>query len=418
LSADQLERIAVVGASLAGLEAAAELRRAGFSGELVVLGAEPHMPYDRPPLSKELLAGSFGVEQVALSRGPAVDAVWRLGSPVTRLDAERLTLDVDGAVEQYDGIVVATGATPVRPRFSPHGRPVPAGVHVVRTLDDCLDLAQELHAGPRRLLVVGGGFIGAEVASTACTLGVDVTVVEALSTPMQRALGHEVGQLLGEVQRDHGVDLRTGTTLRNLHGEPRVELAELSDGTRLAVDVVVLAVGVRPATGWLENSGLTLDDGVVCDPTCLAAPGVVAAGDVARWPNERYGEVRRVEHWDNAIRQGKHAARRLLAGDDPAGHAPYAPVPWVWSDQFGSKLQVLGSPAMHDELVLLRDRDSAPRWVALYRRDDRLVGVAALNSAPTAVRARRLLDQGASWSDALAAFDGADVRTTRERQPT
>jgi NADPH-dependent 2,4-dienoyl-CoA reductase/sulfur reductase-like enzyme len=414
LPADHLGRIAVVGASLAGLEAAGELRRAGYAGELVVLGAEPHLPYDRPPLSKELLAGAFTVEDVLLPLGPAADAEWRLGSPVTRLDARRRSLEVDGVVEQYDGIVIATGATPVRPRL---GAAQLAGVHVVRTLEDCLGLAADLRASPGRLLVVGGGFIGAEVASTARRLGVEVTTIEALAAPMQRALGQKVGGLLGRMQRDHGVDLRTGTTLMALSGGERVEHAVLSDGTSLAVDVVVLAVGARPATDWLDGSGLTLDGGVVCDPTCLAAPGVVAAGDVAVWPNRRYverdDEVRRVEHWDNAIRQARHAARRLLAGDDPAGHAAYAPVPWVWSDQFGHKLQVVGSTVGHDEVVLAHRRDD--RWVALYRRGTALVAVAALSSAPLIVRARRLLDRDASWDEALETFTRDD---DRERQPT
>jgi NADPH-dependent 2,4-dienoyl-CoA reductase/sulfur reductase-like enzyme len=418
LPTDRLERIAVVGASLAGLEAAKELRRAGFTGELVVLGAEPHAPYDRPPLSKELLAGTWDAAQVMLAQGDAADAVWRLGSPVTGLDALGRSLDVGGATEPFDGIVIATGASPVRPRFVHEGERGLAGVHVVRTLDDCLGLAAELRASPGRVLVVGGGFIGAEVASTCRALGVAVTVVEALAAPMQRALGHQVGELLGEVQRDHGVDLRTGTTLLDLHGGDRVERAELSDGSSLAADVVVLAVGVRPATEWLADSGLTLDGGVVCDRTCLAAPGIVAAGDVALWPNERFGELRRVEHWDNAIRQGRHAARRLLAGGDPAGHAPYAPVPWVWSDQFGSKLQVVGSPAQHDELRMVSGSPADRRWVGLYRRDDRLVGVVALNSAPSIVRARRLLDQGSSWTDALAVLDGAATPPTRKRQLT
>ena len=337
----RLDSIAIVGASLAGLEAAKELRASGFAGELVVFGAEPHLPYDRPPLSKELLAGLVGADQVRLDLGAAADAAWHVSSPVTRMDSHKRALTVDGVTEMFDGIVIATGATPRRPAFA-HARGDLAGVHVVRTLDDCLGLADDLRSCPGRVLVVGGGFIGAEVASTCRALGLEVTVVEGLGAPMERALGHQMGEILGEIQREHGVDLRVGTTVVDIDGTGRVGRARLADDTVLDVDVVVLAIGVQPATDWLADSGLPLEDGVVCDQTCLAAPGIVAAGDVARWPNPRLGEVRRVEHWDNAIRQGRHAAKRLLAGDDPARREPYAPVPWVWSDQFGSKLQAIG----------------------------------------------------------------------------
>jgi 3-phenylpropionate/trans-cinnamate dioxygenase ferredoxin reductase subunit len=163
----------------------------------------------------------------------------------------------------------------------------------------------------------------------------------------------------------------------------------------------VLAVGVQPATDWLADSGLALENGVVCDQTCLAVPGIVAAGDVARWPNPRFGEVRRVEHWDNAIRQGRHAAKRLLAGDDPAQREPYAPVPWVWSDQFGGKLQAIGSPAQHDEFRIVSGGVAARKLAGAYRRGDRLVGAVALNSPRTIIAARELLMNGATWAKAL-----------------
>jgi NADPH-dependent 2,4-dienoyl-CoA reductase/sulfur reductase-like enzyme len=392
-----MERVAVVGASLAGLEAAKELRRAGFTGELVVFGKEPHRPYDRPPLSKELLAGTWPTENVTLALDTAADADWRCGVPVTRLDAGRRVVEAGGVAEAFDGIVIATGATALRPGSLGAGL---TGVHTLRTVEDCLALAKDLRAAPGRVLVVGGGFIGAEVASTCRTLGLPVTVVEGLAAPMERALGPEVGGLLAEVHRDHGVDLRLGTTVFCLEGAGRVERAVLSDGSTLDVDVVVLAVGVRPATGWLDGSGLTLDGGVVCDETCLAAPGVVAAGDVAVWPNRLFGEARRVEHWDNAIRQGRHAARRLIAGDDPAGHLPYEPVPWVWSDQFDCKLQVVGSPAPHDEFRLVSGGVAERRFTGLYRRGDRLVAVVALNAPRSIVTGRRLLQGGISWHDA------------------
>lgn len=394
-----LDRIAIVGASLAGLEAAKELRRSGFTGELVVFGKEPNLPYDRPPLSKELLAGTFRIDQVWLPLGDAIDAEWRLGVTVTGLRAADRLLEVDGGTEAFDGIVIATGAAPIRPRFV--SEVDLDGIHVLRTLDDSLALAKDLHSVPGRVLVVGGGFIGAEVASTCRGLGLEVTVVEGQTAPMERALGQEIGHALGEVQRDHGVDLRLSTTVTDVGGSERVAWARLSDGSTLHVDVVVVAVGVEPATAWLEGSGLTLDRGVVCDDTCLAAPGVAAAGDVAVWPNRRFGEVRRIEHWDNAIRQGRHAAQRLLAGDDPGAAHRYEPVPWVWSDQFGSKLQVIGSALDHDESQMVVGGLGERRFVAAFRRGDRLVAAIALNSPRTVVQSRRLLQENASWSDAI-----------------
>lgn len=393
-----LNRVAVIGASLAGLEAAKELRRAGFTGDLVVFGKEARLPYDRPPLSKELLAGTFTTDQVTLGLDAAADADWRIGVAVTGLDAAAVTVEADGATEAFDGIVIATGSAALRPDLAGDL----AGVHVLRTLDDSLALAKDLHAVPGRVLIVGGGFIGAEVASTCRALGLRVTVVEGLAAPMERALGHEVGGMLATVQRDHGVDLRLGTTVLGVEGGARVERARLSDGTVLDVDVMVLAVGARPGTGWLDGSGLTVDGGVVCDETCLAAPGVVVAGDAAVWPNRRFGEVRRVEHWDNAIRQGRHAAARLLAGDDPAGHVPYDPVPWVWSDQFGGKLQVVGSPSSYDEFRLVAGSVGSGRFTGMYRRDDRLVAVVAWNSARSIVKAKGLLQKGVSWSEAMS----------------
>jgi NADPH-dependent 2,4-dienoyl-CoA reductase/sulfur reductase-like enzyme len=395
-----LDSIAIVGASLAGLEAAKELRTSGFAGELVVFGAEPQLPYDRPPLSKELLAGQVAVDQVRLDLGAAADAAWHVSSRVTRMDAHKRALTVDGVTEMFDGIVIATGATPRRPAFA-RARADLAGVHVVRTLDDCLALAGDLRLCPGRVLVVGGGFIGAEVASTCRALDLEVTVVEGLGAPMERALGRRMGEILGEIQREHGVDLRVGATVIDIDGADRVSRARLSDDTVLDVDVVVLAIGVQPAIDWLADSGLSLENGLVCDQTCLAAPGIVAAGDVARWPNRRFGEVRRVEHWDNAIRQGRHAAKRLLAGDDPARREPYAPVPWVWSDQFGSKLQAIGSPAPHDEFRIVSGTVAARKFAGAYRRGERLAGVAALNSPRTVIAARELMMNHATWAEAV-----------------
>jgi 3-phenylpropionate/trans-cinnamate dioxygenase ferredoxin reductase component len=406
---------------LAGLESAKELRRVGFGGELVIIGRERHLPYDRPPLSKELLDGRFGQQQIMLPTDEAVDAEWRLGCTATGLDVSKRTLTIDdGEPEPFDGIVLATGADARRSHFLGEGGGELEGIHVLRTLDDALALERDLSAAPERVLVVGAGFIGAEVTSTCRSRGLDVTVVEGLSAPLEGTLGHPVGQVLGQLQRDHGVDLRLGVSVVDVHGAQRVEAVQLSDGGRVRADVLVLAIGVTPATAWLEHSGLTIDRGVLCDETCLAAPGIVAAGDVARWPNRRFAEVRRVEHWDNAIRQGRHAARRLLAGDDPAGWAPYDPVPWFWSDQFGSKLQLVGSARGFDELRIVSGSLESQRFVGLYRRDDMLIGAVSVNSVKAFLRYRILIERSATWSEAVAA-EGArptHVGVTRVPPPS
>ncbi|MDH4169657.1 MAG: NAD(P)/FAD-dependent oxidoreductase, partial [Acidimicrobiia bacterium] len=309
------ESITIVGASLAGIRGAEALRRDGFDRPITLIGDERHEPYDRPPLSKQVLAGEKDPADIALlspDRLEALDLDLRLGVRATRLDlaARRLHLD-NGDEHGFDGLMVATGA---RPRTLP-GTETMAGVFTLRTVDDALSLRAALDARPARVAVVGAGFIGAEVAATARRRGLDVTMIDPLPTPMGRVLGDEIGGVCAAVHREQGVDLRLGVGVDALRGGAGVQAVELSDGQVVEADVVVVGIGVIPNTAWLEGSGLTLDDGVVCDETCLAAPGVTAAGDVARWPNRRFGELMRVEHWDNAVEQGAVAARRLLDDD-------------------------------------------------------------------------------------------------------
>lgn len=393
--------VTIVGASLAGLRAAEALRRRGFDGPVRLVGAEPHPPYDRPPLSKQVLAGEWEPERALLTdagRLGDLDIDWWPGRRAESFSlAEReLTLD-DGTRLAVDGLVIATGAVP---RHLPVD-PTPPGVHVLRTLDDAVALRTELAAGPRRVVVVGAGFIGAEVAATCRGRGLEVTLVEALDVPLGRVLGRDMGRVCAEIHRDHGVDLRCGVTVTGFEGERRVEGVRLGDGTVVDADVVVVGIGVTPATAWLESSGLTLDDGVLCDETCLAAPGVVAAGDVARWPNPRFGETMRIEHWDNAVQQGAHAAARLLASDAEA--EPYAPVPWFWSDQYDRKIQLAGRVRPDDEVRVVVGSTAEKRFVALYGRAGRLVGVLAVNRPRHLMAYRTLLEQGASFDEALAA---------------
>jgi 3-phenylpropionate/trans-cinnamate dioxygenase ferredoxin reductase subunit len=404
-----MRSIVVVGASLAGLRAAEELRRLGYDGRLTVVGDEPHRPYDRPPLSKELLAGTWGSEQIALTVQDdagldGLDVDWRLGVRASGLDlAGRSVALADGAPDlPFDGLVIATGATP---RTLPNGGL--AGIHTLRTLDDCLAIREVLDATPRRVVVVGAGFIGAEVAATCRVRGLDVTLVEALPVPMERAIGAEIGALTCEVHSDHGVDVRLGVGVDRFEGGDRVERVHLVDGSRIDADIVVVGVGVAPNTGWLEGSGLELDNGVVCDATTLAAPGVVAAGDVARWPSARVGGLLRVEHWENAVAMGEHAAQRLLrddATDDPP--MPYDPVPWFWSDQYDRKIQLSGFAAGADEMQVVDGSLAERRFAAIYRRGDRIFGVLAMNRPRQVVTYRPLVARGAPWSEALALAAG------------
>ena len=394
-----LRAVTIVGASLAGLNAAEALRRDGFDGPVTLIGAESRLPYDRPPLSKQVLAGDWEPERAALtdSEELASDEIEaRLGLRATALDldARELTLHT-GETAAFDGLVIATGA---RCRTMP-GTEGLRGVHVLRSLDDCLALRGDLEAVPQRVVVVGAGFIGAEVAATARGRGLEVTVVEALPTPLSRVLGDEMGRVCAEVHRDHGVDLRTGVGVDRIEGDRRVERVALTDGSIIDADVVVVGIGVVPNTEWLDGSGLQVGDGVLCDASCLAAERVTAAGDVARWPNQLFGETMRVEHWDNAAAQGAHAARRLLNPET----GPFTPVPWFWSDQYDRKIQLAGRVRPDDEVRVVNGSVDERRFAAIYGRAGRIVGVLGFNRPRHVMRYRALIEQGASFDEALAA---------------
>ncbi|HKY15974.1 MAG TPA: FAD-dependent oxidoreductase [Microthrixaceae bacterium] len=401
-----MDHIAIVGASLAGLSAAEAVRGAGFGGTLTVLDAAPEIPSDRPPLSKQVLAGTMAPHDARLPQASVLedlDLDLRLGVGATGFSAADRTLHLsDGSTLTADGIVLATGGTPRRLPDAIGGSL--EGVHVLRDLDHCLAIREDLGRAPRRVVVIGAGFIGAEVASTSRELGLEVSMVEALPLPMQRVLPGEIGGFVAEVHRDHGVDVRLGVGVAALEGGDRVERVRLTDGSTLDADVVVVGVGVSPTVDWLEGSGLTLDDGIVCDATCRAAPGVVAAGDLARWPNERYGEVMRVEQWEHAIEQGTHAGRRLVAGD--TGEV-FAPIPWFWSDQYDRKIQVAGRVGPDDEVRVVVGSIEERRFVAMFRRGDRCTAVLGVNRPAQVIRARMRMGEpgGLAWSDALTLYE-------------
>ncbi len=410
--------VTVVGASLAGWSAAQALRREGFDGTVTLIGDERRPPYDRPPLSKQVLSGAWEAGRVILAdANKLADAALdlRLGRRAVAFDLATRRLDLDdGDTLDVDGMIVATGA---RCRTLP-GTEGLAGVHVLRSLDDCLRLRADFESEPSRVVVVGAGFIGAEVAATARGRGLEVTVVEALANPLERVLGPRMGAVCAAVHRDHGVDVRTGVGVDGVDGGRRVERVRLSDGSSVEADVVVIGIGVTPNTEWLQGSGVAVSDGVVCDQTCRAAERVTAAGDVARWPNPLFGEMMRVEHWDNAVSQGEHAARRLLEElathrgtaarpRQPGGETDlpgsFAPVPWFWSDQYDRKIQFAGRVHPDDEVAVVTGSVHERRFAALYGRDDKLVGVLGFNRPRDVMRYRMLIERGVSFRDAVGA---------------
>ena len=292
----------------------------------------------------------------------------------TGLDPATHTVSLDsGEAIRGDGVIIATGASP-----RTLAGPALAGVHTLRTMADCLALRDELDEATR-VAIVGSGFIGSEVAATCRGRGLGVTVIEALPVPLLRALGTEMGGICGQLHPDNGVDLRLGVGVEGLEGSEHVERVRLTDGSAVEAEVVVVGIGVAPETGWLEGSGLTIDNGVVCDAWCQAAPGVVAAGDVARWHNPLFDTTMRLEHWSNAVEQAEAAARTLLRGTD--GMAPFAPVPYFWSDQYTTKIQFLGHSAEGDDVAVVEGAPGDGRFVAAYGRNGRIVGALLVNRA-------------------------------------
>lgn len=391
--------IAVVGTSLAGLRGIEALRREGFEGKIIAIGDEPHRPYDRPPLSKQFLKGDFDEERLTLRHDVADDdgVEWRLGVRATGLDLgkKRVTLS-DGEGVEYDGLFIATGA---RPRRFP-GAEDRKGVHVLRTLEDATNLRDTL-AGSPRVAVIGAGFIGMEVAATCRERGLEVSVVEALPTPLVRGLGTVLGEHVAGVFRERGVDIRCGVGVRGFKGDGRVEAVELEDGSSVLADVVVVGIGAFPITDWLEGSGLRLENGLLCDSTCaaLGASDIVAAGDVARWLDANTAEYQRAEHWTNAVEQGSHAARRLVKGPE-AG--PYQSVPYVWTDQFDLRIQMAGEVGPDDEMQIRHGSLAEGRCVALFGRKGKLSAAVAFRRPRQLHEYRDLIAEGATFQRALA----------------
>jgi len=376
------ERIVIAGAGLAGLRAAERVRELGFDGEVVVIGAEPDIAYHRPALSKSLLTGAVSRADTLLADPLEVDAEWRFATAVTGLSPNRQVVHLADEELRYDGLIIATGVEPRRLPGAPHGHP---RVVVVRTLADTIALQRALLTSPGRVAVVGDGLIGCEVASSLREIGRDVVLFGRSRALLADVLGPDIGEWLTALHTARGVRLELGTTIRRWRPAPASVGLEFADGRALDVACVVVAVGSVPAVSWLRGAKLPLDDGVVCGPTChvVGSNTIVAAGDVARWPNLRFSPVpHRDGHWLNAVEMSRAAAANLLAG--PQGSPAFTPVPRYWSEQHGVRIQVAGRPMLGTDTVLLESPAPGTRPITGFVRGGVLVGLIGLDS-PAAV---------------------------------
>ena len=389
-------RIVVVGASLAGVRTAKALRRKGFDGPLAIIGEEDELPYDRPPLSKQFLTADEPALK-PLEKEDFYDGVeLRLGQRAVGLDraagAVRLA---DGTEVTGEHVVIATGTRARSLPLLPDGERVAR----LRSAADAVRIRAALET-VRSLVVIGGGFIGCEVAASAGSLGIDVTIVEPAAAPVVRGVGEWVGGVLADVHRDHGVDVRLGVAVAHAEHRSSGVSVVLTDGTRIETEFVVVGIGAQACTDWLAGSGLPLADGVVCDDRCRVAGGggrIWAAGDVARWPSGTFGGDRRVEHWTNAVEQSAVVAANLL---DDGSDVRHDPVPYVWSDQYGHKIQILGDVGSRFETTLLQGSVAERRFAVAYADQGVLCGVVAFDMPREIVQKRPLIARAARMADA------------------
>lgn len=404
---ERLERVVVVGGSLAGLRACEALRTGGFTGTVVLVGAEQHQPYDRPPLSKKFLAGEWGAERIALRQPDAFESLGletRLGVPAAGLDtAARSVVLADGTDVPYDGVILATGSQPKRlpgTDGNPH-------VHVLRSLDDAIALRAVIERPGAHVVIIGAGFIGLEVAATARRAGATVVVLEGADAPLIRGVGAELGTALASFHGDEGVEIRTSVAVAAVDHDAGAAVVRLGDGSQLRADAVVVGIGVAPATGWLDGtSDVERRDGIVTTPTlAVGPPGVFAAGDIVRWTHPLFGEELRVEHWTNAAEQGALAAQNLLASAAGSELAESATVPFVWSDQYDHRIQFLGRSTTPDgspaEWSVLVGSPAERSFVAGYHAGGVLRGVLGLNLPRLVMKYRPLIAARAPLADAL-----------------
>ena len=390
------DRVLIVGAATAGLSVAETLRRESYEGTITLVGEEEHLPYERPPLSKRVLSGEWPEERATLRDRERLDELaleLRLGERAASLDHEGRIVTLEAGDELgYDALVVTTGAAPIHLP----GTEGIAGVHVLRTLEHCAGLRERLSERPR-VVIVGGGFLGTEIAATARGYDADVVLVSDLDEPLADVLGSELAAMLTGLHAERGVDVRTGVMVEEVTAADGVATGvRLADGSTVDAGLVVVAIGARPGTGWLEGSGLDLDDGIVCDATCRAAPGVWAAGDVARWHHEGLGRSLRIEHRTNAGMQGMAVARNILAGDDAT---PFTPVPFIWTDQYELTFQIHGLPEDGELVEVIEGSHEDRELVVAYGNEGRVVAAVGVNSPRTVRKAQRLVADGAAWDE-------------------
>jgi NADPH-dependent 2,4-dienoyl-CoA reductase/sulfur reductase-like enzyme len=385
--------IVIVGGGLAAARTAEQLRRAEYTGPLTIVSDEAHLPYDRPPLSKEVLRAE--VDDTALKPREwydEKDVTLRLGTAATNIDTAAQTVTLaDGTSLRYDELVIATGLVPRRiPSF-----PDLEGVRVLRSFDECMALRTHASSA-KKAVVIGAGFIGCEVAASLRGLGVDVVLVEPQPTPLASVLGEQIGGLVTRLHRDEGVDVRTGLGVAEIRGEGHVDTVVLSDGAELAADLVVVGIGSRPATEWLEGSGIEVDNGVICDEAGrTTVPNVWALGDVASW-RDTTGHQARVEHWSNVADQARVVVPAMLGRDVPTNVV----VPYFWSDQYDVKIQCLGEPEATDIVHLVED--DGRKFLAYYERDGVLVGVVGGGLPGKVMKARGKVAAATPISEMLA----------------
>ena len=404
-----MSRVVIVGASLAGLRAAESLRTHGFDGEIAVVGKETRHLYDRPPLSKKFLAGEWDADRIRLRKPEEIVALrvdWHHGTTATHLDIENEVLLTDTGDFTYDACIIATGGAVRRLPNQPNH----TGIHVLRTINDAEALRDDL-APDKHLVVIGAGFIGLEAAATARAKGCTVTVLEGLPAPLIRGLGESMGRTVARVHHDNGVEIRCNVRVEEILGGPAVSGVRIVNehGVPEVVDadVVLVGIGVAPATDWLGDSGLTINDGIVCDENLQCAPGVFAAGDVARWPNALFADIEptmRVEHWTTASEQGAHAATNVIAHLNGQPLTPYSAVPFFWSDQFTSRIQFLGRGTNADDVRVVAGNPDEGKFAAAYFGNDRLIAVLGVSLPKAVMPARKLLQDRATKSQALAHF--------------
>jgi NADPH-dependent 2,4-dienoyl-CoA reductase/sulfur reductase-like enzyme len=395
-----MRQVAIVGASLAGLRAVEAMRTAGFDGAITVIGDEPHLPYDRPPLSKRLLAGEWEPDRILLRKPDDMDSLgvtWRSGCARRRARSRPAAACVWPTVTRCRS--TARSSRPGRGRARCPVRPTTPTSSCCGRSTTRSPCGRASRAVGSRVVVVGAGFIGLEVAATARKLGNDVLVLEAGPAPLIRGLGAAMGAAVAGVHADHGVEVRCGVTIEGF--APGAVL--IDGGWHEPADVVVVGIGVTPATEWLDGSGLAINDGIVCHPDLsTGAPLVYAAGDVVRWHNTLFDEEMRVEHWTNAAEQGAAAGSNLLAEDTGLRTTPYAPVPFFWSEQYDRRVQFLGRAHAHHEVRLVLGSVEERQFVALYGDGRRLRAVLGMNSPRQVMPFRNLLLDRADWDTALA----------------